>query len=169
MSKVLDIINLEELLTKEVEISENKEDMNPGILLIKSIEISKAVNNKMFLKGALTDGNIDIDFKIWDYNGDGSEFLNSIRVFKGKLNTYNGNIQLIINKYKFEDVDVKLLPLKFNMEYISGKTKVEYLKYQLLLETDNREERYNIYDKLMKKVAPSVRNHPWGDFLFFYS
>lgn len=96
MSKVLDIIHLEELLTKEVEISENKGDMNQGILLIKSIEISKAVNNKLFLKGILTDGNTDIDFKIWDYNGCGSEFLNSIRVFTGKLKAYNGNVQLII-------------------------------------------------------------------------
>ncbi|MBS4872640.1 MAG: hypothetical protein KHZ78_07370 [Peptoniphilus sp. oral taxon 375] len=122
MSKVLDIINLEELLTKEVEISENKEDMNPGILLIKSIEISKAVNNKLFLKGALTDGNIDIDFKIWDYNGDGSEFLNSIRVFKGKLNTYNGNIQLIINKYKFEDVDDEELSNGYLTEFIDYST-----------------------------------------------
>lgn len=73
-----------------------------GFMLVKSCDRKSTKNGSVYLDLVLTDGDGDIVAKIWDYRGSVEEQPqpNSVIRVRGTLNTYNGQPQFKIDRYR---------------------------------------------------------------------
>lgn len=78
-----------------------------GFGLVKSCDKKSAKNGTFYLDILLSDNEGDVYAKMWDYREDvvPMPVVNSVIKFRGSLQQYNGNDQLIIQRIRPTDVN----------------------------------------------------------------
>ncbi len=73
-----------------------------GFMLVKSCDRKSAKNGSVYLDLVLADSDGDVAAKIWDYRGSAAEQPqpNTVIRVRGTLNTFNGQPQLKIDRYR---------------------------------------------------------------------
>lgn len=74
-----------------------------GFVLVKSCERKNAKNGSVYLDLTITDGEDDLNAKIWDFKGTPAEQPqpNTLIRVRGTVSTYNSQTQFKIDRYRF--------------------------------------------------------------------